>query len=988
MNQPGPESLARQAANIVSPLDRAAFLDRECGGDAALRQTVESLLGAGAGGVNIAQAETVADAPEVHEAFNVPVGAPGEKVGRYRLLRKIGEGGCGTVFLAEQEEPVRRQVALKVIKLGMDTRHVVARFEAERQALAMMDHPHIARVLDAGATEAGRPFFVMEWVRGVSITKFCDENGLEPGARITLFIQVCQAIQHAHQKGVIHRDIKPSNILVELHDGVPVPKVIDFGIAKAMDESLTGETRHTPQQAFVGTPAYASPEQAATGGLDVDTRTDVYSLGAVLYELLTGCQPFDREKLMAGGILGVCRIICETEPLRPSTRLRGLSHAERAVIAQARHVGPERLPGLVRGDLDWIVMKCLEKERARRYETANGLAADLRRYLHNEPVAARPPSTGYVLQKLMHKHRLVFAAGSAVAASLVIGLAASTWLYFQERAAKLEQERLQREANASARKAGTNAERARTEAAKSRQVSLFMKEMIESVGPVAMASESTMWRQIVDKAAERIGQQRLDPSVEWEIRTTLGEVYFSLGQKREAVDMQLEALRLARQNTGLGPVRIVDSLVSLGWMLNQSGQPVAADPLLREALVLAGQHFPTNDSKHIWIKGRLGWNLMDLGRLDEAEPLCREALDKAREHWNGTGEWRAELPGSLASYATGLAYVMQLRGRTAQAEELFREAADAARRDKGENHPDNAGWIKNLASFLRSIGRGDEAGDLYRKAWELDKAHAPNHPRQIGAAGNLALLLRESGDDAEADRIISRLIATAKSLPEADRLSWANNLAAVGVNGAMFGHWSDAAQLLRAAKESGSDNERGPVLRMAVAWRLKDTAATREAFSDFLARLNKGGQRALALDLATALTLWPPADSDAAAMRRVADLARDPIGASEWNPVAQALVSYRMSQFETATELARKVAAGADAGPRVAAHLIMAMCRQRSNQPGPARASLAAGREAHYAWASGEPALQNRRWLDLVIAEALLLETRSVVEGVPAARAP
>ncbi|MBI3877685.1 MAG: tetratricopeptide repeat protein [Verrucomicrobia bacterium] len=471
------------------------------------------------------------------------------------------------------------------------------------------------------------------------------------------------------------------------------------------------------------------------------------------------------------------------------------------------------------------------------------------------------------------------------------------------------------------------------------------------------------------------------------MRTTLGEVYMSLGQKREATEMHREALRLARQNAELGPTKVIDSLVSLGWILNQSGQPPAADPLLREALALAGLQFEASSPKITWIKCRLGWNLMDLGRLDEAEPLCREALEKARKHWNGTDESQAELQGSMATYATGLAYVMQLRGRTAEAEELFREAVDAARRDKGENHPDLSGWIKNLATFLRGEGRPDEAEVLYRKAWELDKTHAPNHPRQIGAAGNLALLMRERGDDDEADMIISKLIAAANSLPEADRLSWANNLAAVGVNAATYGHWKDAAELLGAAKESGADSERLPIFQMAVAWQMKDTQTLQKTFSDYLAGLNKGGKRVLALDFCVTLAVWPSTDTDAPTLQRLAECARDSTGSAEWNSVAQALANCRLGQFDSAAELSRKVGE-ADAGPRAAAHLILALCQQRTDRRQEARASLAAGREALSAWAGADIGSLNRKWLDGIIVKALLQEAQALVETAASPKAP
>src|SRR5437899_560374 len=316
----------------------------------------------------------------------------GTRIGRYKLLEKVGEGGFGVVYVAEQREPVKRKVALKIIKLGMDTRQVVARFEAERQALALMDHPNIAKVLDGGATETGRPYFVMELVRGIKLTDYCDQNHLATSDRLDLFIKVCQAIQHAHQKGIIHRDIKPSNLLVTLHDGVPVPKVIDFGIAKATQGELTEKTLHTQLNQFIGTPAYMSPEQAEMSGLDIDTRSDIYSLDVLLYELLTGKTPFDQKKLLEAGLEGMRQIIRDQEPVRPSTRVSSLQGEERTTTAKRRGADAPRLIHLLRGDLDWIVMKCLEKDRTRRYETANGLAMDIQRYLENEPVIARPPS--------------------------------------------------------------------------------------------------------------------------------------------------------------------------------------------------------------------------------------------------------------------------------------------------------------------------------------------------------------------------------------------------------------------------------------------------------------------------------------------------------------------------------------------------------------------------------------------------------------------
>ena len=354
-------------------------------------------------------------------------------VGPYKLLQRIGEGGCGVVYLADQEKPVRRRVAFKMIKLGMDTKSVIARFEGERQALALMDHPNIAHVLDAGATDTGRPYFVMEYVQGVKITDYCDQNELDTRQRLGLFIQVCHAIQHAHQKGVIHRDIKPSNILVTIVDRQPVPKVIDFGIAKAIEGRLLDNTVFTPYEQFIGTPAYMSPEQAVMSGVDVDTRSDIYSLGVLLYELLTGRTPFETKVLLEHGIDGLRRTLQEKEPQRPSAVVTTMQGTALTQVASHRHAEPVKLISLLRGDLDWIVIRALEKDRARRYETANGLAMEVQRFLGNEPVVARPPSRLYRLQKLVRRHKTTFTAGAMVALALVGGIAVATLFWYQER---------------------------------------------------------------------------------------------------------------------------------------------------------------------------------------------------------------------------------------------------------------------------------------------------------------------------------------------------------------------------------------------------------------------------------------------------------------------------------------------------------------------------------------------------------------------------
>jgi len=482
------EGALLNAALELTADERAAFLDRACGDDVALRRRLENLLKAHdqAGAFLGEPAFPTEGVPSPSAGENGRSGpamvaavseAPGDRIGRYKLLEKIGEGGCGVVYMAEQAEPIRRRVALKVIKLGMDTKQVVTRFEAERHALALMDHPNIARVLDGGATDTGRPFFVMELVRGIRITDYCDQNNVSTPERLDLFTQVCRAIQHAHQKGVIHRDIKPSNILVTVNDGVPTPKVIDFGIAKATGQQrLTEKTLFTAYQQFIGTPAYMSPEQAEMTSVDIDTRSDIYALGVLLYELLTGKTPFDAQTLMAAGLDEMLRIIREREPIRPSTRLSTMAAGELSTTATRRRSEPPKLIHLVRGDLDWIVMKCLEKDRARRYETANGLARDVERHLKHEPVGARPPSVAYRLAKSFRRNRLVFTATGIVGLALVLGAVLSTWQAIRATNARRDEATARGRADAAARVADSERERAEQEERKAKASELFARQ--------------------------------------------------------------------------------------------------------------------------------------------------------------------------------------------------------------------------------------------------------------------------------------------------------------------------------------------------------------------------------------------------------------------------------------------------------------------------------------------------------------------------------
>jgi serine/threonine protein kinase len=478
---PKANDLFVRAAEIAAPDQRRAFLDEQCAGDEALRRQVEGLL---------AESAKLGSFPD-HPPLTRPVATadyqpitegPGTVIGPYKLLQKIGEGGFGVVYMAEQEKPVRRMVALKIVKPGMDTAQVIARFESERQALALMDHPNIARVLDAGATECGRPYFVMELVKGVPITEFCDKNHLLPEARLKLFIHVCHAVQHAHHKGVIHRDLKPSNVMVTLHDGVPVVKVIDFGVAKATVQKLTERTLFTAYGQMIGTPAYMSPEQAEMSGLDIDTRSDIYSLGVLLYELLTGTTPLESKRLRDAGYAEMQRLICDEEAPRPSTRLSSLGGSA-TVLAGNRGLDVKRLVQLLAGDLDWIIMKALEKDRNRRYATPGDFAEDIARYLRGDAILARPPSTAYKLKKFAQRNRGAVLTAAAVAAALLVGTVLAIWQAVAARRAEAqaladrdEKEQARKDADAARKKAEDFADQVREANALSGQAALAVYE--------------------------------------------------------------------------------------------------------------------------------------------------------------------------------------------------------------------------------------------------------------------------------------------------------------------------------------------------------------------------------------------------------------------------------------------------------------------------------------------------------------------------------
>jgi tetratricopeptide (TPR) repeat protein len=727
---PSPEE-ALLALALTKPAEkRTAFLNALCEGDAALRQRLDSLLAAQEQPET--QLATKAGAQQgafLPETAEEPADeAVGQMLGRYKLLERVGEGGCGVVYVAEQTEPVHRRVALKVIKLGMDTKQVVARFEAERQALAMMDHPNIAKVLDAGATDVGRPYFVMELVRGLKITDYCDQVSLSTQGRLDLFIKVCHAIQHAHQKGIIHRDIKPSNILVTLHDSVPVPKVIDFGIAKATEGRLTDHTVYTQLHQFIGTPAYMSPEQAEMSGLDIDTRSDIYSLGVLLYELLAGSPPFDPKELMASGIDGMRRTIREKEPPRPSTRLATLGADQLTTTAKRRSADTSKLLHQLQGDLDWVVMKCLEKDRQRRYETANGLAADLKRHLNNEPVSARPAGLGYKTQKFIRRNRGAVAAAGTILTLLVVGIVVTSRLAVEATRARNEAAR---------------------EAVRSAEVAQFLKDMLAGAGPArARGRDTAMLREILDTAAQRVGQRlKNQPDVQSELSALIGRTYLALGEYAEAEKQQRAALDLTRQLHGPSHTNLVLLMGELGGLLGDVGHLPEATNLLHQSVAmsvgLVGEDHPLSAEA----MRRLGVIQADLGKYAEAEQLLVPASQTLLRRLGPDDPQTLRCRQNLAA----LYYRQQ---KLAQMEPVALANLDAARQALGEDDPLTLNIGVMVALLRQSQGRFDEAESRHAEILATKRRIlGKDHPSTLLSMDYLGLVYSAQGRFAEAEAL-------------------------------------------------------------------------------------------------------------------------------------------------------------------------------------------------------------------------------------------
>ncbi|MFN0136586.1 MAG: protein kinase domain-containing protein, partial [Phycisphaerae bacterium] len=729
-------------AIAAAPGDRGPLLDRECRGDSGLKKRVEAMVAAAEDDRFLSEPTrgSAADAPTVDaSAAAAPTvvaplrEGPGTRIGPYKLLQQIGEGGFGLVFMAEQEKPVARKVALKIIKLGMDTRQVVARFEQERQALAMMDHPNIARVLDAGATETGRPFFVMELVKGDPIVEYADKKSMNIDDRLELFAQVCTALQHAHTKGIIHRDIKPSNILVTTHDGKPHAKVIDFGIAKATSSKLTEMTLFTEHRQMIGTPQYMSPEQAE-GNLDIDTRTDVYSLGVLLYELLTGTTPFTSQELRSAAYAEIQRIIREVEPPKPSTRLSSNTETI-ASVASRRQIEPKRLGALVRGELDWIVMKALEKDRQRRYESPSAFAADVRRYLGGEAVVAAPPSTAYRFKKFVRRNKGPVLAGCAVAVALVLGLIGTAWqakvagdqrdlavLAQQAEAeqrkqadaarAEAEQQRARADERAIAAEKAEREEKERADQLK--QVSEFHSQMLSKIDTTAAGVD--LMKDIRERFVGTLKKAGV-PEAELAAQSeTLGTLLVRVNATDTAAALidrtilkpAIKTIDERFQNDLPTDASLREALADLYQSI---GLLSAAFPLHESALttrrrVLGDEHPDTLDSMN-----DVGVSLRVQGKQSEAEPFIRDALAARRRV---LGEEHADTIESINS----MAMLLQAQGKLADAEPYFRESLEKCRRVLGEEHENTLFAISNLGTQLWAAGKLAEADPYLREALE------------------------------------------------------------------------------------------------------------------------------------------------------------------------------------------------------------------------------------------------------------------------------
>jgi serine/threonine protein kinase/tetratricopeptide (TPR) repeat protein len=913
---------------------------------------------AGKTGENLAKTITVDDGQ--------PIEREGTLIGRYKLLQKIGEGGFGTVYMAEQEEPVRRRVALKIIKPGMDTKQIIARFEAERQALAMMEHPNIAKVFDAGATGVGRPYFVMELVKGVPITEYCDRNRLGTKERLELFMDVCGAVQHAHQKGIIHRDLKPSNVMVTLHDVKPVPKIIDFGIAKATNQRLTERTLFTEYNQFIGTPAYISPEQAEMSGLDVDTRSDIYSLGVLLYELLTGTTPIDPKNLSHVPYTELQRIIREEDPQRPSLRI-STQGREATGVAELRKTDLQSLTRALRGDLDWVVMKALEKDRTRRYETAEGLSLDIRRYLGNEPVSARPPSTIYRLGKFVRRNRAAVTVATVVTAAMMAGFFLAAAGFFQAR----------REANAT------------------KAINEFFNGTLASVDPLQLHEYSGFTRnghadvknegglvhnisvlEMMLRARDKIGASFVGkPALEATARETIGLSLLGLGRPRDAAEELAEAAGIRRKVLGPNHPDTLRSELQFGFSLNESGRAPEAIPMLAELRKKMIDKYGQDDPRALQASSLYANALVNDRRHEEAEPLFRETLEMQRQvlgedhrdtmetmaawadsyMWQGRGAEAEELTRPVYETAlrkfgpddvltlwgqTLLGWSRNFQGDRKQGEELLRPAVEGLVRVLGHEHPYTCRAKNGLGRSIQNRGGGEERERLWKEALEgLRASEGKASPAIYVTSRDLAFVLIETGKREEGIHLLRRAVQDFRAKYGEDHTWTLDNLDYLREGLLMVGEVSEAAEVGKQALVYKSREAEKPGASASslnsFAWALltMDPPELRDPakalpFAERAVKLTEGTDRYSLDTLALALHLTGRNDEAIVAQRKAISLVPggDPVNRAD---LSTSLVKYLSAGGgeREAKEVIRKCVRSLEAASDSAADFVLKIGR-------------------------------------------------------------
>ena len=655
-----------------------------------------------------------------------------DHIGPYKILDFLGEGGMGVVYLAEQEQPIRRKVALKVVKLGMDTKEVIARFESERQALAMMNHPNIAQVHDAGTTERGAPYFVMEHVAGIPITDYCDKHRLSTRERLEIFIPVCQAIQHAHQKGIIHRDIKPSNILVTVQDGKAAPKIIDFGVAKATNQRLTEKTVFTQQGYLIGTPEYMSPEQAEMTGLDVDTTTDIYSLGVLLYQLLVGALPFDAGRLRRAGYDEIRRIIREEEPPKPTTRLSSLGQSGNG-IAERRRTDVASLTKDLRGDLDWVTMKAMEKDRMRRYASSSELAADIERHLKNEPVLACPPGSAYRVRKFVRRHRM----GVSIAAAAVVVLIAFVVMTLVQ-----------------AKRVARERDRANREADSAKQVSDFLVGLFKVSDPREARGNTVTAREILDRGASKVDQNLKDrPLEQARLMNTMGRVYDELGLYEQALPLLESALAARRRVLGEEHLDVAESLADLGTAKYHTGEYDVARSLIEQSMAIRNQLLGPESPLVASSLHDLGTLRYSRGEYDAARALLERALAIREKITAGGAD-------DVANTLNSLGAIAFKSGNYTEAGRLWERTLAIREKTLSPNHPLIAQTLNNIAVLHTSTGDAAGARPLLERAVRIqEKVLGPKHPDLASGLMNVGDIVLALGDDIGAKAYYARAVA-------------------------------------------------------------------------------------------------------------------------------------------------------------------------------------------------------------------------------------